>query len=238
MGVDFYLSSPRNAVQAHLAGDMPVLISFGCFSPWQERYMPSFRRVLIDSGAFSELNSGKAIDPDAYAEFSRRMLEHPNVDAAACLDDIRGDWEKGLANWEAAPWTFPVFHDSDPGEALTEILQRLEGDPGRPRWIGLGMKPPRRSEGWLKQSLRRIELAGLDLHVHCFAMGKFAQRVAQYRGTASIDSTNWVLDVAKLLDSPLTRHLTPAECQEIIVKRYARRPSIKIENERQTEMFE
>ena len=185
-----------------------------------DRYLSSFDRVLVDSGAFSELNSGKAIDRDAYAEFSQEMLGLAHVDAAANLDDIRGDWQRGLDNWDAMPWTFPVYHDTDPETALDAILERL---PERGRWIGLGMIPPRTSSGWLDMTLRRIEDRAPECHVHGFAMRAHLPMLLTYRGRSiSVDSTNWMMDVRKLLEGPMTRHLTPAECLDIIVKRYQR----------------
>lgn len=233
-----YLSSPQNQGQAHAARGMPVLLSFGCVSSWVDRYTPSFDRILVDSGAFSEINSGKKIDLDAYCEFSRNMLLRPNVDAAACLDDISGDWQRGLRNWEAAPWTFPCYHDTDPEEALEEILVRLS-DLTRPQWIGLGMKPPRRGAAWLERTVRAIEDRAPRIHIHGFAMRRHLDILLSYKGrSVSVDSTNWLLDVRKVLDCPLTRHLTPMEALDIIVKRYARegrQPTVR--DERQGSLF-
>lgn len=219
-----YLSSPNTQQQAHAARGMPVLLSFAVAalreSSWLTRYLLSFDRILIDSGAFSTLNSGKVIDNEEYGEWSKRMMEMGNVDACACLDSIVGDWKQGIANWHANPHTFPVFHDTDPPRALDEILEAL---PGRPQWIGLGMKPPRTATRWLDETLTRIENERPGLHVHTFAGRKFLRRLTRHRGrSVSTDSTNWMLDVAQILQNPLTRHLTPAEALDIIVKRYQR----------------
>lgn len=235
-----YLGSPRTQQQAHSANGMPVLLSYPLYSKWMDGYLASYDRVLVDSGAFSELNSGVSVDLDGYAEFSKSMLSVPHVDACACLDDIRGDWRRGLRNWESMPWTFPVFHDSDPPEALEAILERVFDD-GRPRWIGLGMVPPRRSADWLDQTLSTLEKRAPGLHVHGFALRGHLDRLLKHRGrSVSVDSVNWILDVRKILDSPLTRHLTPAEALDIIVKRYrrdGRQPISTNQQQRQTEMF-
>lgn len=223
-----YLSSPNTQQQAHAVRGMPVLLSFALCKRaketgknWMARYELSFDRILIDSGAFSELNSGKVIDGDEYGEWSlRKMKENDRVDACACLDSIAGDWRSGLDNWHAYQHTFPVFHDTDPPEALERILEAL---PGRPQWIGLGMKPPRTAERWLDETLTTIEQRAPGLHVHLFAGRKFLRRLTRYRGrSVSTDSTNWLRDVAQILQNPLTRHLTPAEALDIIVKRYQR----------------
>lgn len=227
-----YLSSPNTQQQAHAANGMPVLLSFpiASASTWLDRYLPSFDRVLIDSGAFSELNSGKAIDLDAYAEWSQKMLALPHVDAAACLDDIRGDWRRGLANWEAMPWTFPVFHDSDPPEALDEILER------EPSWLGLGMVPPRTGARWLGETLAILRERAPQIHIHGFALRRYIGALLRHDGPVSVDSTNWILDVRAMLDNRLTAHLTPAECLDIIVKRYRRDAFTK--NTTQQELFD
>lgn len=78
--------------------DMPVLLSFACYSNWLDSYQHSFGRILIDSGAFSELNSGKKIDGGAYKDFWGRF--QGIADAVAGLDDIKGDWRKSLENYE------------------------------------------------------------------------------------------------------------------------------------------
>ena len=48
-----YLASPNTQQQAEHVADMPVLLSFAVYRPWMSRYQQTFRRILIDSGAFS-----------------------------------------------------------------------------------------------------------------------------------------------------------------------------------------
>ena len=201
-----YLSSPGSQMHAdHLRG-MPVLLSYGASGPtrWLGRYIPSFGRLLIDSGAFSEMNSGVKIDLEAYAEWAQQFQW---ADAIASLDDIRGDWERGLENWRRFPWMFPTYHDSDPPEALDAILSH------EPKWIGLGMVPPRTSEHWLTETLERIP-AGV--HVHGWALRGFSH----LSRIDSFDSTDWFLASQRI--QPSLWWLTPAECVEIVVKRYQR----------------
>ena len=57
-----YLASPGNQLHAHLVQEQPVLMSYAAWKPFLAQYMPTWNRVLIDSGAFSEINSGSAID--------------------------------------------------------------------------------------------------------------------------------------------------------------------------------
>jgi hypothetical protein len=203
-----YLSSPGGHLQADYLRDMPVLLSYAQHTRrFLDDYLSSFRRVLIDSGAFSVLNSGKQIDVDAYAEWSAEYRDLPHVDAVAALDDIAGDWEQGLANWRRHPWMFPTYHDSDPQEALDAILAYS------PQWLGLGMVPPRDSEAWLLRTLGRIPA---EVHIHGWALRAFTW----HPRLDSVDSTNWMLDAWQMKKT--LPWLTPAECIEIIVKRYQR----------------
>lgn len=207
--------------QAQAAQGAAVLISYAYANPWLMEFTRSFRRVLWDSGAYTAFTKGKVIDLDDYAETARAI---PWADGAASLDDIAGDWRKGLANWDRYPWMFPVYHDSDPPEALDAILERLQDRaiarfrPASPQWIGLGMTPPRQSRRWLGETLARLP-AGL--HVHGFALRGHADLITAARGAeCSADSINWMLDARKVAeDMPW---LTPPECVEIIVKRYER----------------
>lgn len=211
-----YLSSPGSQMHAHAVRDMPVLISYACTSDWLDDYAPSFGSVLIDSGAFSEMNTGRKIDLNAYAEWAEERRGW--VEAVAALDDIRGDWQRGLKNWRAHPWMFPTYHNSDPPEALETILSY------QPKWLGLGMVPPRDKREWLYETLERLP-AGL--HVHGWAL----QGYADHPRLDSVDSTNWFRDAWQVKkDLPW---LTPAECVEIVVKRYQRVPRMKREREPQ-----
>lgn len=201
-----YLSSPMSQLQADHCRGMPVLLSFGAYKgvTWIDDYVPSFPRLLIDSGAYSTLNTGVSIDLDAYAEWASKFT---NARAIASLDDIAGDWEQGLRNWERYPTMFPTFHDTDPWEALDAILAK------KPKWIGLGMKPPRTISSWLDESLERIPAS---IHIHGWALRAFSDR----QRLDSFDSTNWFRDAWKIKKG--LPWLTHGETLEIIVKRYQR----------------
>lgn len=205
----FFLGTPGSQLHAHLATDLPVLVSFGATKPWLERsWMHAFNPLLLDSGAFSELNTGVEIDLAKYVDW---VQQFPHAVAWAGLDDIRGDWKRSLRNYEVGG--FPTFHDADPPELLSELIDLARERGG---WLGIGLTPPRAGrEGFLRRTLDAIPD---DLHVHGWACGAYAylERID------SVDSTNWFRDVKYLLDFPHTRHLTPGEALEIIVKRYRR----------------
>lgn len=205
-----YLASPNTQQQAEHVCDMPVLLSFACWSKWLDGYQHTFKRILIDSGAFSELNSGKKIDGLEYREWCDRWNGVP--DAIAGLDDISGDWKRSLKNYELFGG-FPTIHDTDPQELLEDLINISRE---RGRWIGIGLKPPR--EG--KESFVRWACDNIpdDIHIHGWAL----RRYTHVRRIDSVDSTNWWRDAMKLRTMPDTRHLTYGECLEVVVKRYAR----------------
>ncbi|HZS47937.1 MAG TPA: hypothetical protein VFC63_22900 [Blastocatellia bacterium] len=206
-----YLAGANNQQQAeHLAG-LPALLSFAYFSNWMYQYQPTFKRILIDSGAFSELNDSKKIDLMAYRDWSERWIGH--ADAIAGLDDIKGNYRRSLLNYKTIPWSFPTWHDSDPLELLPELVAMARE---RNRWIGIGLVPPRQGKERLIR--KALELVPDDIHVHGWALRAYTH----IRRIDSVDSTNWWRDAMKLRNSALTKHLTYGECLEIVVKRYVR----------------
>lgn len=208
--VTFYLSSPGSQMHTDWLTGMPVLLSFGIYPKWVDDYLQSFDRILIDSGAFSEFNSGKKVDGIAYRDWQQRWSETAHVDAVAGLDDIAGDWRKSLKNYELYGG-FPTYHESDPPELLDTLIPLARERCG---WIGVGLIPPRAGKWpWVRETMARMPA---DLHVHVWAGGEYTG----HPRANSVDSTNWFRDAwAYRNDLPF---LTPAECVEIVVKRYRR----------------
>lgn len=208
-----YLASPNNQMQAASARDMPVLLSYAMrktTGKWIERYIPSFSHLLIDSGAYSELTTGQKIDGQAYVDWADKW--RVMADAVAGLDDISGDWKRSLRNYEQFGG-FPTYHDTDPPELLDDLLPIAYE---RGNWLGIGLLPPRTGrEDWLIRTLDRIPN---DIHLHGWAL----RRYTHLRRFNSMDSTNWWRDALMLSSVNEIKHLTPAECLDIIVKRYKR----------------
>jgi hypothetical protein len=215
----FYLSSPGSQMHANCARGMPVLLSFTTWNPWLDSYTASFSRLLIDSGAFSELNSGAKVDGAAYRDWAARWSECVHLDAVAGLDDIRGDWRRSLKNYELYGG-FPTMHETDPPELLDQLVPLARGRGG---WLGVGLLPPRAGKWrWVKEALARVPA---DLHVHFFAGGEYLG----HPRVDSADSTNAWLDVYAMRQNRLTAHLTPAECCEVVVKRYRRMRRVPVD---------
>ena len=210
----FYLGSPNSQVQAAAVEGQDVLLSFAVHRRcgWITQYIPRFRGYLVDSGAYSEFASRVKVDLEEYAAWAEP--HRGTADAIAALDDIAGDWKKGMAQWRKYPWMFPTYHSSDPPEVLQEILSH------RPRWLGLGMVPPRTHTQWLRETLEVLS-DHPAIHVHGWALGKYRAE----RRLDSVDSTNWWRDGMQLRkDLPW---LTYAECLDLIVKRYQREPCMR-----------
>lgn len=213
----FYLSSPGSQMHADWCNGMPVLVSYAIYPkpskdkcPWLDDYVPSFSRVLVDSGAFSEFNSGKKVDGGKYRDWQARWKEVGHVDAVAGLDDIAGDWRKSLNNYRLYGG-FPTIHESDPPELLEELIPLARE---RGNWLGVGLIPPRAGKWrWVRDTLNQIPD---DLHVHVWAGGEYAG----HPRVDSADSTNWFRDAWAYKNQ--LPFLTPAECVEIVIKRYQR----------------
>jgi hypothetical protein len=204
-----YLASPNTQQQAEHVEGMPVLLSFACWSPFLRRYHPSFRRILIDSGAFTEFNTGKVVDLARYVDWVQQWVGH--ADAVAGLDDIRGDWRRSLANYAAFDLGFPTFHETDPPELLDDLVAIARERGG---WLGLGLLPPRQGkEKWVRDACARIPD---DIHVHGWACRAYTK----VRRLDSVDSTNWWRDGMDVRQR--FPWLTYGEALEIVVKRYQR----------------
>lgn len=199
-------------MQAHAAEGMPVLVSFATQWPAMLPYMPSFSKLLIDSGAYSAYNSGKTIDLAKYRDWVDHLPVKPV--AVAGLDDI-GGWKRSMKNYEAYSRGFPTFHDTDPPELLDDLIAMAKERDG---WIGLGLSTPRTGKlDFVREARDRIgdQLA----NVHGWALKLYSNEVE----FDSVDSTNWYMDMYKIRASgvPLS-WLTPAECLDLIIKRYQR----------------
>lgn len=219
-----YLASPGNQQQAEHVTGMPVLLSFALYDPFLDRYQHTFKRILIDSGAYSAFNSGEHVDLAIYRDWAQRWVGH--ADAIAGLDDISGDWRKSLSNYESFDLGFPTIHDTDPPELLKDLVSIAAG---RGKWIGIGLKPPRQGkERFVRWACDNIPE---DYHIHGWALRAYSH----VRRIDSIDSTNWWRDAMKYRrDLPF---LTYGEALEIVVKRY-QRESRMFKEEPQPELFD
>jgi hypothetical protein len=209
-----YLASPNTQQQAQSLEDMPVLLSYaihkGC--EWIHKgYHQSFKRILIDSGAFSAFNSGKNLSVECYMDWAYQWMN--TADAIAGLDDIEGNWRKSVANYLKFPQGFPTFHETDPWELLDELVHLCKE---RMLWLGIGLLPPRKGKEYFVRKV--CDSIPEDIHVHGWACREYTY----IRRIDSVDSTNWWRDAMKLRTIKDLNHLNYGECLDIVVKRYKR----------------
>ena len=220
-----YIGTPGNSLQAHIVAGLPVLVSFGAYIEvlGSGGYMRAFGSLLLDSGAYSELNSGCKIDLAEYVDWVQRW---PWAVAWAGLDDISGDWRRSIRNYEAGG--FPTYHDTDPAELLDDLIPMARERGG---WIGVGLKPPRTGRvEWLRRTLDRIPD---DLHVHGWAMGRY---VGECRFD-SWDSTHAWREWMKIRQA-IGPWLTNAEAMELAVIKVQRWGSADTTDSDQIGLFE
>ena len=206
-----YLSSPNNQLQANAARGESVLISYAVWKKNKPllQWAPSYRRIMVDSGAFSELNSGMKISLGEYIDWRECCL--PYADSYAALDDIRGDTEKSLRNLELDTRGFPTFHDTDEWEYLPQFINIARSRPGKR--LGIGIKPPREGkENWLRDVLEEVPK---DVWVHGWALGLYTHLPLD-----SVDSTHWWREAMKVRKQ--LPWLTYGEALEITVKKVQR----------------
>lgn len=222
-----YFSSPNNQLQAEHCADQSVLLSFAIYRDWLNTYQQSFARILIDSGAYSELNSGKQIYLLAYKDWSSQWIGI--ADAIAGLDNIKGDYKKGFKNYQTIEWSFPTWHDTDPLEILPDLIAIAKE---RKTWIGIGLLPPRHNKE--KKIREALEIIPENIHIHGWALREYAH----IRRFDSMDSTHWWRDALSFRQS--LPFLTYAECLELVIKKYNRtgRELKKKSEENQSTIFE
>jgi len=198
-----------------MASGMSVLLSFPCWNEWLRDWLPSFDRLILDSGAFSELNSGVSVDLVRYVEWASSIGW---AEAWAGLDAIDGDWRKSLKNYKSGG--FPTIHDTDPRELLDDLISLAHE---RGNWLGIGLNPPRQGkEYWVKRTLEQIPDG---IHVHGWACGLYSHLTR----FDSIDSTHWWREALKV--RYWCPWLTYGEALEITVKKIQRCKRLEMQAE-------
>ena len=181
----------------------PVLVSYAEILErprfWVETLLPrleagAFERVILDSGAFAVISSGRVIPIEDYATFVARFGRL--FDVVVNLDDIAGDLETTHANQAileaAAPEgveILPVFHEGEPSEVLEGYL--VDHD-----HIGVGFARVEGGDFANPIAERRAFLAGFfdrvdgRAGVHGFGMTVHALEFP----FESVDSTTWIAE--------------------------------------------
>lgn len=202
-----YFASPSEAT-AHVLKDYPVLLSYALQSKSAMSFFHAYQRILIDSGAFTEFKTGKKVDLSRYIDWVTPLL--PNVDAAAGLDNIQGNWKQSLKNYER--FGFPTMHLTDPPELLDDLLPIAKERWG---WLGIGGVAAQRRDytGWIQDTLSRVPD---DIHVHVWG----AYSYSHIRRVDSFDTAFYIRDY--LIFNAQVPFLTPQEALAVTLKRIRR----------------
>ena len=221
-----YLASPTTQLQAEMMAGCDVLESFAIAATnrWAVRYRPTWRRVMLDSGAFSEMTTGKPVDFGTYLDFAQ---EHASgYDEIVNLDVISGEVsarvDAGKRNLQAMRDAgldpLPVFHQGEPWSVLEELASCGK--------VGLGFQRPIAcADEFLSGCFSRIPSS---CRVHGFAMAN-----ARYTGRypfASVDAATWWHEVNAILSvrgqaSDALEYLTVGEIlRDIVIRKYERLP--------------
>lgn len=194
-----------------------VLETFADVRPLMDRHRPLFRSMALDSGAFSEMTTGKPIDLGAFVDF---CLEHGAFyDFIASLDSITGGVEVNVKNWQhmisKGVAAIPTFHQGEPFSLLRDYCAAAP-------MIGLGFQRPiNDARSWLAECFALIPAT---VRVHGWGMTNYTDLPFW-----SVDSRTWFFEVRDLMQvkgqgALALSCLTPAELIEIVKKRYLRLP--------------
>ena len=221
-----YLASPTTQLQAEMMAGCDVLESFAIAARarWAVRYRPTWTSAMLDSGAYSEMTTGKPVDLGAYIEFA---AEHAaGYDEIVNLDQISGDVgervDRSAANLmrmrDAGLDPMPVYHQGEPWSVLADLASCGK--------VGLGFQRPiQGADAFLGGAFDRLPST---CRVHGFAMAN-----ARYTGRypfASVDSATWMHEVNALLSvkgqgADAIEYLTPGEIlRDIVIRKYRRIP--------------
>ena len=220
-----YLATPGTQLHAEMMAGCDVLESFAlkATAPWMSRYRPTFRSLMLDSGAYSEMTTGKAVDLGAYIDFA--VQHRAGYAEIVNLDVISGDVaervDAGKANLQkmrdAGLDPLPVFHQGEPWSVLAELASCGK--------VGLGFQRPiKDADGFLGECFSRLDRG---VRVHGFAMA--SERFTRIYPFASVDSATWIHELKALSAitgqaSDVLQFLTQGELLKLVLLKYERLP--------------
>ena len=192
---------PPDALAAGLAaneiGRPGLLVSYVYLKQFQQnRHRYAFRDWVLDSGAFSAHNSGRAIRLEEYIEVCRELLATDPALTEVYALDVIGDWEASLRNtermWEAGVQAIPCYHVGEP----EDLLKRLARDYPK---IALGGMVSR--SGHIMRTKAKLDWCGQCFTrvwpkpIHGFGAG--SEALIMGLPWHSIDATNWEIGPCK-----------------------------------------
>lgn len=192
-----------------------VLETFADIRRVLDRYRPTFKSMCLDSGAYSEMASGKAIDLEEYIDYCQQHGAF--YDFIAALDSIAGGPDVNLKNWQRmldrGVAAIPTYHQGEPWSVLQDYVKSS-------RMVGLGFQRPiKNAVPYLTEAFSHIPD---DVLVHGWGMTNYTQFPFH-----SVDSRTWFFEVQALKavkgqGAASLRCLTNGELIEIVQKKYLR----------------
>lgn len=177
---------PPNAQASGMAEDMTpaILVSYAYVKEFLDlRPRLHFRDWVLDSGAYSAMNSGAVIDRRAYLETALELLAtDPQLKEVYALDVI-GDPHASLDNcefmWEHGVEAIPTYHVGSPESELLEMARKY------PKIALGGAVGYKKKIQWAQQCFARV----WPKKVHGFGFGSEDGIMAV--PWHSTDATNW-----------------------------------------------
>ncbi len=220
-----YLASPTTQLHAEMMAGCDVLESFAikATAAWAVRYRPTWRHIMLDSGAYSEMTTSKKVDLGAYIDFAaaHRAAYEEIVNLDAIAGDVAARVAISLANLQkmrdAKLDPMPVFHQGEPWSVLIDLASV-----GR---VGLGFQRPIRcADEWLDGCFSRLPTT---TRVHGFAMA--GERFTGRYPFHSVDSATWIHELKALSaltgqGSDVLHYLTQGELLKLVILKYQRLP--------------
>lgn len=197
-----------------------VLESFANVRPLMDDYRPVFQSMALDSGAYTEMTTGRPVDLGAYVAFCQQHGRF--YDFIASLDSIQGGVKENQRNWQrmrdAGIDAVPTFHQGEPIEWLQELCSAAP-------MVGLGFQRPIEKPAdveWLETCFSNIPER---VRVHGWAMTSYLQFPFW-----SVDSRSWFFEYRSLLSLKAQgafaiREATPPELLQLVINAYVRRPA-------------
>jgi 7-cyano-7-deazaguanine synthase len=145
--------------------------------------------LIIDSGAFTALNSGTPVDHDAYLDW---LTGHASSCRFAFSLDVIGDWRASLQNYlygrdrlGDAVRLVPTWHIGSPWEALHELCELTD-------YVGIGGAVPfARTPALLFKLARQAHEIAASHGTRLHGLGITGRRVMFHLPWASVDSSSW-----------------------------------------------
>lgn len=161
-----------------------ILVSYAYLQPFKlHRAEYHFRDWVMDSGAFSAMNSGTVIDLGKYTDVCAEMLAEDEQLTEVFALDVIGDPDASLANteamWDAGVPAIPTYHYGSPVEHLMHLAETYP----KIALGGMVLKP--KKQQWCEQCFARI----WPKKIHGFGVN--GDRLVLALPWHSVDATNW-----------------------------------------------